>query len=165
MIQLMEEIKRRRTHGTIIQNPPAYDPQSNGAAEKAVQDYMGQVRAGKIDLEYRLKEKIESQWPIMEWIGEHACVLLDRCQVGHDGKVPYQRRMGKISEKPIIELGEQVMAKPLRAKKTNKKLSLKQRWVEATWVGIDRKTNEHLVVLDDGGPAIRVSTVTRSRSQ
>ena len=46
-VQLMEEIERRRSHPTIIQNPPAYDPQSNGAAEKAVQDYMGQVRAGK----------------------------------------------------------------------------------------------------------------------
>ncbi len=53
------------------------------------------------------------------------------------------------------------MAKPMRARKTNKKLSLRQRWVEATWVGIDKRTNEHLVVLDDGGPAIRVRTVTR----
>ena len=161
LIQLMDEIKRRRNHPTIIQNPPAYDPQSNGAAEKAVQDYMGQVRAGKIGLEFRLKEKVESQWPIMEWIGEHACVLLDRYQVGHDGKVPYQRRMGKVSEKPMIEMGEQVLAKPMRARKTNKKLSLRQRWVDATWVGVDRKTNEHLVVLDDGGPAIRVRTVNR----
>ncbi len=104
LIQLMEEITRRRSHSTIIQNPPAYDPQSNGAAEKAVQDYMGQERAGKIGLEYRLKVKVESQWPIMEWIGEHACTLLDRCQVGHDGKVPYQRRMGKLSDKPIMEM-------------------------------------------------------------
>ena len=87
--------------------------------------------------------------------------MLDRCQVGHDGKVPCQRRMGKISEKPMMELGEQVLAKPMRARKTNKKLSLRQRWVDATWVGIDRKTNEHVVVLDDGGAAIRVRTVTR----
>ena len=97
----------------------------------------------------------------MEWIGEHACTLLDRCQVGHDGKVPYQRRMGKVSEKPLMEMAEQVLVKPMRAKKTNKKLSLRQRWVEATWVGIDRKTNEHIVVLDDGGAATRVRTATR----
>ena len=57
----------------------------------------------------------------MDWIGEHACTLLDRCQVGHDGKVPYQRRMGKMSEKPIMEMAEQVMAKPMGATKTNKK--------------------------------------------
>ncbi len=59
LIQLMEEIKKRRSHNTIIQNPPAYDPKSNGAAEKAVQDYMGQVRVGKIGLEFRLKSKLE----------------------------------------------------------------------------------------------------------
>ena len=51
----------------------------------------------------------------MEWIGEHACTLLDRCQVGHDGKVPYHRRIGKTSDKPILELGEQVLVKPMRA--------------------------------------------------
>ena len=66
LVQVMEEVKRRRCHPTIIQNPPAYDPQSNGAAEKAVQDYMGQMRAVKIGLEFRLKGKVESEWLIME---------------------------------------------------------------------------------------------------
>ena len=67
----------------------------------------------------------------------------------------------KVIDKPIMEIGEQVMAKPMKAKRSNKKLSLRQRWVEATWVGIDRKTNEHVVVLADGGPTIRARTVTR----
>jgi len=40
-------------------------------------------------------------------------------------------------------------------------LSLRERWVFSTWVGIDPKTNEHVVVLGDGGAAIRVRTVLR----
>ena len=31
----------------------------------------------------------------------------------------------------------------------------------ATWVGIDAKTNEHVVVIGEGGAAIRVGTVVR----
>ena len=71
------------------------------------------------------------------------------------------KEMGKLSSKPIMEMAEQVLAKPMRANKSSKKPSLRQRWVEATWVGIGKKANEHTVVLDDDGPAIRVRTVTR----
>ena len=53
------------------------------------------------------------------------------------------------------------MAKPLRGKKTTRKMSLKDRWVFATWVGVDSRTNEHVVVRGDGGAAIRVRTVLR----
>lgn len=91
-------IKQIRSHPTIVQNPPAYDPQANGVAEKAVQDYMGQLRSLKIGLEYRLGKKIESRWPIMEWLSEHSSTTIDRGLMGHDGKVPYQRRMGEISK-------------------------------------------------------------------
>ena len=58
-------------------------------------------------------------------------------------------------------MGEQVMAKPLRNRKSQKKLSLRDRWVFATWVGIDHRTNEHVVALGDGGAAIRVRIVLR----
>ena len=97
----------------------------------------------------------------MEWISEHAPELLNRGQVGADGRTPYYRLYGKHSNKGLLEFGEQVMAKPLRQKKTTKKLALKDRWVHATWVGVDHKTNEHVVVLRDGGAAIRVRTVLR----
>ena len=69
----------------VIQHSPAYDPQTNGATEKAVQDYMGQVRAMKIGLEARLKCKVESDWKVMEWITELAGELLSRGQVRKDG--------------------------------------------------------------------------------
>ena len=115
----------------------------------------------KVSLEYRISAKVESHWPIMEWLSEHACTTIDRCLVGKDGRVPYQRRMGKTSKKPILEIGEQILAKPLRSKETTKRLALRQRWALATWVGIDKKTNEHIAALDDGGLAIKVRTVMR----
>ena len=80
--EVLQEVKRLRNHSTILQGPPAYDPQANGAAEKAVQDYMGQLRTMKIGLEARLKCKIESEWAILQWMSELAPELLNRCQVG-----------------------------------------------------------------------------------
>ena len=161
LVQVLEKIKEARSGPTIIQNPPAYDPQANGAAEKAVQDYMGQVRALKIGLEARLKCKVESDWKILEWITELAGELVNRGQVGKDGRTAYYRLYGRNSTKGLVEIGEQVMAKPLRGRRSQKKLSLKERWVFATWVGIDPKTNEHVVVVSEGGAAIRVRTVLR----
>ena len=82
---MLENVKLDREALSVIQHSPAYDPQANGAAEKAVQVYMGQVRAMKIGLEARLKCKVESDWKIMEWITELAGELLSRGQVGKDG--------------------------------------------------------------------------------
>ena len=87
LVQVLENVKLAREAPSTIQHSPAYDPQANGAAEKAVQDDMGQVRAMKIGLEARLKCKVESDWKVMERITELAGELLSR---GHrragDGK-------------------------------------------------------------------------------
>ena len=43
LVNLMEKNKQARSHPTIIQKPPAYDPQASGVAERAVQEYMGRL--------------------------------------------------------------------------------------------------------------------------
>ena len=130
--------------------------QANGAAEKAVQDYMGQVRAMTIGLEARLKCTVESDWKIMECITELPGELQSRGQVEEDGRTAYFKLYGRNSAKAVLEIGEQVMAKPLRGRKSKKKLSLNEPCVIATWVGVDAKTNEHVEANGDGGAAIRV---------
>ena len=76
LVQVLENVKLAREAPSIIQHPPACDPLANGATEKAVQDYMPQVRAMKILLEARFKCNVESDWKIMEWITELAGELL-----------------------------------------------------------------------------------------
>ena len=161
IVQMVEEIKRRRQHPTIPQSPPAYDPAANGVAEHAVQDYMAQMRACKIGLESRIKTKVETDWRVLEWMSEHAAMTLNRALVGHDGKTPIWRLMGKPSSKALLEFGEQVLAKPLRAPKTCNELSLRSKWVFGTWLGVASRTNEHLVALADGGAVVRVRTVKK----
>ena len=161
LVQVMEEVKKRRVHDTIIQNPPAYDPQSNGAIEKAVDQCMCQLRSIKIELESRIGIEVVTQWPVIEWMVEYSCTTINRGQVGHDGKTPYRRLMGKEATQPFIEFGEQVLAKPLRQKKTNRKISLATRWITGTWIGLTDRSGENLVALPGGGPVIRVRTVIR----
>ena len=57
LVQVMNEVKRQRSHKTILEHPPAYDPMSNGAVEKAVDQFMCQFRAIKIGLERRIGQR------------------------------------------------------------------------------------------------------------
>ena len=51
LVQVMNEVKRQRPRKTILEHPPAYDPMSNGAVEKADDQFMCQFRAVKIESE------------------------------------------------------------------------------------------------------------------
>ena len=53
------------------------------------------------------------------------------------------------------------MAKLKRKPSSRKKLSLRSRWVHATWVGMTSDSQEHIVVTEGGMQAIRVRTVKR----
>ena len=123
---------------------------------------MGQVRAMKIGLQQRIGKAIKTDSKIMEWIVELSTVLLNRCLIGKDGRTPYHRLLGKDSRKPIIELGERILAKIARGPQARRRQALKSRWEDAIWVGIAKKSNEHIVVLEEGGPAIRCRTVKRN---
>ena len=65
LVRVAEEVKRARTHETIPQSPPAYDPAANGAAEHAVQDEMGQIRAIELGVEQRTNTKISTNGPVL----------------------------------------------------------------------------------------------------
>ena len=97
----------------------------------------------------------------MKWIVEHASMMINRGQVGKDGKTPYRRVVGKESNQGIVEIGEQVMIKPKRSKKTHRTQSLASRWRSGTYMGMTVNSNEHIVALPDGGAAIRSRTVKR----
>ena len=63
----------------------------------------------------------------MEWITDLAGVMLSRGQVRKDDRTAYIRLYGRNSAKAVLEIGEQVTAKPWRGRKSQK-LSLKERW-------------------------------------
>ena len=161
LVQVQEAVIRSRTQEAIAENPPAHDPQCNGHAEAAVGDVKAQIRAVKIGLESRIRVKVQPDWPIIEWIVPHAAELINRFSMGSDGKTPHYRVFHKFFNGKTVEFGEQVWAKPKRSQEIKLKLSMKSNWVEGTWVGFVRRSNEHLIALPGGGPVLRVRTVKK----
>ena len=111
MIAVQDAIQKLRDRRTVPRNPPAYNPESNGACEKAVQDVAGQIRIHKLALESRIGQAIPDDSAVMEWIIQHAAFVLTRFSVGHDGMTGYERLTGQKWRRPMVEFGEVVLSK------------------------------------------------------
>ena len=70
-------------------------PQSNGSAEKAVQDVAGQLRRLTLTLEAQLQREVSAKLPVMTWLVCQAAFVLTHLQVGHDGLTPWRRLLGR----------------------------------------------------------------------
>ena len=57
MLAVQKALATLRPHRTIAMNPPEYNPQSNGAAEKAVQDGIGQATCFLLSFEAHLSPR------------------------------------------------------------------------------------------------------------
>ena len=79
----------------IPEASPTGSSGSNGVIERAVQAIEGQVRTLKLALESRIGGTIPSDHDIVPWIVEHAAVIINKGQVGADGKTAYERLKGK----------------------------------------------------------------------
>ena len=159
LMDVVKRVKQIRAAETIPRNPPAHDPQSNGVAERAVQEVKGQLRKIKIALDRRIGKKVDPKSAIMQWMVPHASDVINKFLVGADGRTAYYRLRNKNFKQKVVEFGEIVKAKPLR--KATRKRSLRPRVVDAISVGMHPRSNEHRVVLLDGGPAIKVRTIFR----
>ena len=84
---------------------------------------MGEIRALKIALEQRIGIKIQTTFKIMEWIVELALVIINRCLVGHDGKTPYSRLMGKHSSEEMVEIRRKSVGEGGQKQKVHKNSS------------------------------------------
>ena len=125
----------QREQDTIAVNPPAYDPQSNGLAEKAVQDVKAQLRVLKLGLEARIEQRIPTESHILEWMIPHSADAVNRFSVGKDGRTLHYRLYMRPFKTKVFEFGEQVLAKPKRRVGVANQRAFVARWHEATWVG------------------------------
>ena len=80
-----------------------------------VQKLEDEMRNWKGALEDRIQERIPATHPIMAWLAEHVASIDRRFAVGDDGKTPIERIRGRKGKGNLIEFGEAVHYKPLRA--------------------------------------------------
>jgi hypothetical protein len=79
---------------------------------------------------------------------EFSAVVLNRLEVGHDGKTSYQRLKGKRVAMPGVEFGESVIWKPDSRGGALGKLS--SAWKLGIYVGVRSKSGEFIVADSDG---------------
>ena len=93
----------------IEEAAPVGSHASNGVVERAIQSVEGQVRVLKSALEARWGVKVLAASAVIPWLMEYAAHLLNRFEVGHDGKSSYERCKGKKARSAGIEVGEGVL--------------------------------------------------------
>ena len=113
---LRAQVSRQRAQGAMWQTTTKGDSKTGGMIGRGVQSVEGQIRAIKLGLEKRLGCRLEQNWVIIHWIVELAGMHISRYQRGHDGMTPYRRLTGNDWKQHIVEMGEVVEYKPLKAK-------------------------------------------------
>ncbi len=154
---LLGEVARLRGDlPTVIEGSPVGDSKANGYAERAVKSIEEMVRTHKLALEKRVGEPIPITHKVMPWLIEHCADILNKFQVGKDGRTPYERLKGKQFHGTVLEFGAQVMIK------VTGKLQgglMQERWIEGTWLGMRFHTQEHIAARAGDGVVVRTRAV------
>ena len=111
LVDLLGEVKLKRSQKnqeTLCENSKIYDSQTNGVSERAVQSIECITRTHKLALERKLRKRIPCDHPIMSWLVEHGADLLNKYQVGKDGRTAFERIKGKRYHGEMYEFGRKV---------------------------------------------------------
>jgi len=110
--KLVEDVGKSRGGSSgrwITEFSPVKSSASNGVVERGIQSAQGQIRVLKDALEDRWKREIAAVECIVPWIVEWSAHVLNRFEVGKDGRTPFERCKGKRAKHLGIEFGEAVL--------------------------------------------------------
>ena len=98
-------------------------------------------------LQHRLQTKVDCRERIIASIPEYAAYLMNRLEIGKDGKTVYERIKGKKPTVLGIEFGEKLMYK---VKPSGSKLEkINARWEFGIFVGVRRRSGEVWIATKD----------------
>ena len=141
ILALIEDVARWRAPAkTVVEQSPVGSSQSNGVIERAIQSYEAMLRTMRSALEAKWDATLPEGHPIFTWMSEYCGFLLNRFEVGADGKVAYERMKGKRCKTLGMEFAEGVWFK---GKKNQTKCQLK--WEEGIYLGVRALSGEIIV--------------------
>ena len=109
---LVKDIVQQRTSArTLVEESPKYSSASNGIVERAIQTCEGQIRSLKSQVDERYMVRIVTEHPLVAWLCEHAAYLLNRQEIGRDGRTSYERSRGKRATALGLEFAEKIFWK------------------------------------------------------
>ena len=129
---------------------------SNGRAERAIQTIEDMIRTYLHALEHRIGKKVDTQWPVVRWLVEHAANMVNRFTTNPDGVSPYAALHGRNAQDRQVEFGEKVFY--FVPKRARSKLDL--RWRLGTYLGSSSISNECFVSNVDG-EVLKLRSVAR----
>ena len=97
----------------------------------------------KLDLEARVSEILKITHKVIQWLIEHAFDLVNRVQVGQDGKTSFERVKGKRFNGDIIRFANPVM---MRVAGKVQGGVMSERWYEGLYMGMRFRTDEAVVM-------------------
>ena len=90
--RLVKDLVEARAEGkSVVEESLVGSSGSNGVVERTVQAVEGQIRVMLLALEARLGAMVAATEPIVTYIPDHAMYLINRLEVGKDGKTAYER--------------------------------------------------------------------------
>ena len=147
MQYLIKDIVSERPEGrTVLEESPVKSSGSNGVVERSVWDIEGQIRALFLAFQERMKRTVDSREKIVTFIPEYAAYLMNRIEIGRDGKTNYERVKGKKPTVLGVEFGEKLLYK---VKIANRMEKINARWEFGIFVGVRTKSNELWVANQD----------------
>ena len=158
LLAIQHEIVKRRQAETLLENCPAGDSQANGIAERAVQSIAQQVRVLRHSLQQKLGAVVPGTHAVTCWLVEHAADLLNKYQLGEDGRTAYHRLRGKCWQHELVEFGEKVHYK-VNVKNLSREQKLEPRWEEGFFMGVKWRTGESWIGTSAG--IVKTSAIRR----
>jgi len=142
------------------EDPATYDSRSNGGTEIGVQLIRGLFRTLKLCLEERIDKFIPVDHPVLAWLMQHTCLLLNTCVRGDDGLTAWARVRGRAFRQQLLGFGEAVLYKfPVKGPKHQPDGNMGTTGGEGIFVGYDRQSNTFMVETEAG--PVRARSVTR----
>ena len=132
----------------IVESSPVGQSQSNGVAERAISSVEGQLRVLRDALEARLNVKLPVNHPLTPWLVEYAALVLNRFEVGKEGKTAHERSKGKNGKLMGLEFGEAVLWK--RRPEEGHLGKLTCLWSDGIHLGVKGSTGEIAVGNKEG---------------
>ena len=158
LVAIQDEVKKQRIDETLVENSPAGDSCANGIAERAVQSVAEQIRVLRASLETKINAKLPGTHAVTTWLVEHCADLLNKYQLGDDGRTAYHRLRGKIWKHEMVEFGEKVHYR-VNMKSLPKEYKLEGRWGEGFFMGVKWRTGESWVATTEG--IVKTSAIRR----
>lgn len=136
-------IKYRAPAATQVEQSPVGSSGSNGIVERGIQSFQMMMRVMKDALETKWKVAIPDDHPILTWMTGYSSYLLNRFEVGRDGRTSYERLKGKNAKTVGLEFGEGLLFKIKEKNEGVGKLAV--RWRDGVFLGVRGVSGEIIV--------------------